>query len=188
MARDDTQFVARLLRALAAGDEIEYLRAEIAELRERIEGASTRGGLLDAADAGKALGVSVPTIRRVAADGRLPSVRIGRAIRFDVSGTWYSATRHTYASQWVLAGGSIEMLSKTMGHSSIQVTQRYAHLTVDLFRESDYQRLLVDLSSPTATVTPIAGAVTANGTKTSAIDNGLVTEQNEAVIGSVVTL
>lgn len=28
--------------------------------------------------------------------------------------TWYHATRHTFASQWVLGGGSIEMLSKVM--------------------------------------------------------------------------
>lgn len=52
--------------------------------------------------------------------------------------TWYQATRHTFASQWVLAGGSIEKLAKLMGHSSTQITERYAHLRPDLFRESDY--------------------------------------------------
>jgi integrase len=42
--------------------------------------------------------------------------------------TWYEATRHTYASLFVLHGGSLEHLKVLMGHSSILVTQRYAHL------------------------------------------------------------
>ena len=41
--------------------------------------------------------------------------------------TWYQATRHTFASQFVLAGGSIEKLSKLMGHSRVTTTERYAH-------------------------------------------------------------
>jgi site-specific recombinase XerD len=40
--------------------------------------------------------------------------------------TWYSATRHTFASQWVLAGNSLEKLREIMGHSTVQVTERYA--------------------------------------------------------------
>jgi integrase len=43
--------------------------------------------------------------------------------------TFYEAGRHTFASQWVLAGLDIYRLSKIMGHSSVVVTQRYAHLT-----------------------------------------------------------
>ena len=31
---------------------------------------------------------------------------------------WYEATRHTFASQWVLAGNSIEKLSASLGHYS----------------------------------------------------------------------
>jgi len=42
--------------------------------------------------------------------------------------TWYQATRHTYASQFVLAGGSIEKLREALGHSTVLVTERYAHL------------------------------------------------------------
>jgi len=60
--------------------------------------------------------------------------------------TWYQATRHTFASQFVLAGGSIEKLSKLMGHSSVTTTERYAHLRADLFRVEDYDRLAVDLA------------------------------------------
>jgi integrase len=41
---------------------------------------------------------------------------------------FYDATRHTYASQWVMAGHSIEKLSKILGHSSVMVTEIYAHL------------------------------------------------------------
>jgi integrase len=42
--------------------------------------------------------------------------------------TFYQATRHTFASQWVMAGHSIEKLSKVLGHSSIKITEVYAHL------------------------------------------------------------
>ena len=42
--------------------------------------------------------------------------------------TWYQATRHTFVSQWVLAGGAIEKLKEIVGHSSVVVTERYAHL------------------------------------------------------------
>lgn len=66
--------------------------------------------------------------------------------------TWYQATRHTFASQFVLAGGSIEKLSKLMGHSSVTTTERYAHLRADLFRVEDYDRLAVDLSARDADV------------------------------------
>jgi len=69
--------------------------------------------------------------------------------------TWYQATRHTFASQWVLAGGSIEKLSTILGHSSVKVTERYAHLRPDLFPESDYALLGVDLQ-PGGVVVPLA--------------------------------
>lgn len=42
--------------------------------------------------------------------------------------TFYQAGRHTFASQWVLAGLDIYRLSKILGHSSVTTTQRYAHL------------------------------------------------------------
>jgi len=43
--------------------------------------------------------------------------------------TWYQVTRHTFASQCVMAGGSIEKLKEILGHYSVVVTERYAHLT-----------------------------------------------------------
>jgi integrase len=66
--------------------------------------------------------------------------------------TWYQATRHTFASQYVLGGGSIEKLSKILGHASVTTTERYAHLRTDLFRESDFDVVAVDLSTPGAEV------------------------------------
>jgi integrase len=46
--------------------------------------------------------------------------------------TFYQAGRHTFASQWVLSGNSIYRLKEIMGHSSVQVIERYAHLTNQL--------------------------------------------------------
>ncbi len=59
--------------------------------------------------------------------------------------TWYQCTRHTFASHWVSDGGSIEKLREVLGHSSVRVTERYAHLRGDIFSEADYQLLSVEL-------------------------------------------
>lgn len=72
--------------------------------------------------------------------------------------TWYQATRHTFASQFVLSGGSIEKLSKLMGHSSVTTTERYAHLRTDLFRVEDYDRLAVDMRAVGGVVVPMKPA------------------------------
>jgi integrase len=47
---------------------------------------------------------------------------------------WYQATRHTYASHYVLGGGTLEELQTILGHATLAMTQRYAHLRHDLFR------------------------------------------------------
>jgi hypothetical protein len=62
---------------------------------------------------------------------------------------WYEATRHTFASQWVLNGGSIEKLSRLMDHHSVVVTERYVHLRPDLFSAADLGTLSVDLTPGT---------------------------------------
>lgn len=41
--------------------------------------------------------------------------------------------RHTFASHWVLAGGDIFKLQKLLGHSTIEMTMRYAHLAPDAY-------------------------------------------------------
>jgi len=69
--------------------------------------------------------------------------------------TIYQATRHTFASQFVLNGGSIEVLRQVMGHSSVVVTERYSHLKPDLFRETVYTTMSVDLVAPKGDVVPL---------------------------------
>lgn len=64
--------------------------------------------------------------------------------------TWYQGTRHTFASQWVLAGGSIEKLKEILGHFSITMTERYAHLRTDLFSAKDLETIEIDLRPGTA--------------------------------------
>jgi integrase len=63
---------------------------------------------------------------------------------------WYQATRHTFASQFVLAGGSLETLRRILGHSTVLVTERYAHLQPDHFAEADLGRMTVDFSAVVA--------------------------------------
>jgi integrase len=72
--------------------------------------------------------------------------------------TWYQCTRHTFASQWVMSNGSIEKLAAVLGHSSTEVTRRYAHLRPDAFRDADRRLLDVDLGRKPAEVVPLAKA------------------------------
>jgi len=44
--------------------------------------------------------------------------------------------RHTFASQLVMAGANIFTVSKLLGHSSIEMTEKYAHLAPDHLRKS----------------------------------------------------
>ena len=47
---------------------------------------------------------------------------------------WYEYTRHTYACHFVMGGGTIEELSRTMGHSSTAITEaHYVHLATDYY-------------------------------------------------------
>jgi integrase len=39
---------------------------------------------------------------------------------------WYRCTRHTFASHWVVDGRPIEKLKEILGHSTVQLTERYA--------------------------------------------------------------
>jgi integrase len=68
---------------------------------------------------------------------------------------WYEATRHSFSSQWVMAGGSIEKLKEMLGHYSVVMTERYSHLRTDLFTKSDLATIAVDLSPGN----PKAGAI-----------------------------
>lgn len=47
--------------------------------------------------------------------------------------------RHTFASHWVMKGGDLFKLQKILGHQSVQMTMRYAHLAPEAFKD-DYAR------------------------------------------------
>lgn len=47
--------------------------------------------------------------------------------------------RHVFASQWAMRGGDLFKLQNILGHQSIQMTMRYAHLSPHIFRD-DYAR------------------------------------------------
>ena len=103
---------------------------------------STRGGRPDLGSPPRFVRMHTPHkhLKKALAECGLPNI------------TWYNATRHTFASQWVLAGNPIESLSKVMGHSSVVVTERYAHLRPDLFSEKLFDAISVDLSQPRGNV------------------------------------
>ncbi len=46
-----------------------------------------------------------------------------------------------------MAGGSIEKLKEILGHYSVVITERYAHLKPELFTERDWATLQLDLVS-----------------------------------------
>jgi integrase len=62
--------------------------------------------------------------------------------------TLYQATRHSYASCYVSAGGSLTLLAARLGHSTPQITTRYAHLTPDHVEERELGLVAVDLAPP----------------------------------------
>jgi len=68
--------------------------------------------------------------------------------------TWYQCTRHTFASRWVQAGGSLAKLAEILGHSTTEVTLRYAHLAPGNF--TDHERQLVDVQLHDAPILPLA--------------------------------
>jgi site-specific recombinase XerD len=43
--------------------------------------------------------------------------------------------RHTFASHFIMNGGNILTLQKVLGHSSLEMTMRYAHLASDYLQE-----------------------------------------------------
>jgi integrase len=49
--------------------------------------------------------------------------------RAGLSDLHFHDLRHTFASQWMMHGGDLYALKEILGHKSIQMTQRYAHLS-----------------------------------------------------------
>jgi integrase len=52
----------------------------------------------------------------------------------------FHGLRHTFASHWVMGGGDLYKLQRIMGHASIEMTMRYAHLAPEAYA-NDYARL-----------------------------------------------
>jgi len=48
----------------------------------------------------------------------------------------FHSLRHTFASRLVEGGTDLYATSKLMGHSSIRMTERYAHLSPDKFKDA----------------------------------------------------
>ena len=54
--------------------------------------------------------------------------------------------RHTFASHFMMNGGNILALKKVLGHSSLQTTMIYAHLSPDHLQEAKMLNPLTRLS------------------------------------------
>ncbi len=87
---------------------------------------------------GKMLRSALSAVNAERADGKLPDM------------TWYPATRHSFASRWANAGGSLLKLAQILGHSTTEVTLRYAHLQPGNFTEQE--RALVNVNLQPAKV------------------------------------
>jgi hypothetical protein len=98
---------------------------------------------------------------------KLQSLLKFNPFRPDVPGLgWCEATRHTFASQWVMAGGPIEKLKEMLGHCSVVMTERYSHLRPDLFSLRDLGTITVDFTANEAVPVPIGQPLgSASGTK-----------------------
>jgi integrase len=83
--------------------------------------------------------------------GEMMQAAIGR----EPPKVWHSL-RHTFASHFMMAGGSILTLQKLLGHSDIDTTMIYAHLAPD-FMAAEVARMSFPLPA-VAGVTPISAA------------------------------
>ena len=95
--------------------------------------------------------------------------------------TLYECTRHTYASQWVMAGGSMEELARYLGHSSTSTTAHYAHLAPDYFGAKAHDMVAVDLARPAGDVVSISRSSGALGSSMTT-KQGATEEQKVAVL------
>ncbi len=83
-------------------------------------------------------GTPGPALRRV-----LTGIGLTRLAAYPHA--WYAATRHTFASQWAMAGRPLRELQAILGHASITETERYAHLLPGHFGAGVRSALAVDL-------------------------------------------
>ncbi|MBW2471181.1 MAG: tyrosine-type recombinase/integrase, partial [Deltaproteobacteria bacterium] len=55
----------------------------------------------------------------------------GAVKRAGIENFTFHDLRHTFASHFVMAGGSLRALQQILGHNKIETTMRYAHLSPD---------------------------------------------------------
>jgi integrase len=86
--------------------------------------------------------------------------------------TWYCATRHTFASHWVLAGGSLATLARILGHASVTITERhYVHLRPDAYTDRDLAGIALDLTPSEADLGAVGPRTTHAAPATAANDS-----------------
>ncbi len=103
---------------------------------------------------GKSARIFQEVLHRVLDSAGFPTTKLkGKKRRYIT----FHSLRHTFASHWMMRGGDLFKLQLILGHKSIQMTMRYAHLAPDAFAE-DYSRFG---GPPTieADVVPIASAL-----------------------------
>ncbi len=104
---------------------------------------------------GRSARVFQEVLRRVLDRGGFPQQsRKGKLRRYIVS----HDLRHTFASTWMMKGGDLFRLQKILGHKTVQMTLRYAHLAPAAYAE-DWGRFAT-FSAEDATVTSIAAVAT----------------------------
>lgn len=86
--------------------------------------------------------------------------RVLNAARFERGYITFHSLRHTFASHWMMECGDLFKLQRILGHKSIKMTQRYAHLAPHAFAD-DYGRLS-SLAPVDGSVTSLAAARGAN--------------------------
>ena len=53
-----------------------------------------------------------------------------------ITGLHFHDLRHTFASHFMMKGGSLNMLQIILGHSDIRMTQRYAHFSPTYLKQA----------------------------------------------------
>jgi integrase len=93
---------------------------------------------------GKSARIFRPMLHRVLdRAGLQPAQRAGKLRPYIT----FHGLRHTFASMWVMQGKDIYRLQKILGHSSVNMTMRYAHLAPEAFDDAHDLGMQVSLGN-----------------------------------------